>query len=386
MSRRSPPGSLRPTLLVALSLGWGCGTGGELGAVDAGEAGDGVDGSASGTDAAVTPDAAGASDAPATLPPIRPYDGCAADGPEARAVDETPPPATMTASTPATVSLTFANCGDTAWAAAPALSGLGVKLGSQAPENNESWGLGRVLLPGDVPPSHQVTLSFEIVAPPDNGSHAYRWQIVDELVRWIDAPSALRTIEVTGGRDVPATVFHPRSEWESPDQPVTGPALDLLALRYITIHYPGGSVDVDGSDDIYQDEDTARFLRNTQASYLSGRGYSLGYNSAVSIDGAEWEIRGDTIRSAANGCTAVNVPGYAIQIVVPEVASMPTPAAIEGVRSVVARIRRLAAEAGNTDHLELNGHRDVRPMCGTGGTACPGEPIYSLIASGAFEP
>jgi hypothetical protein len=317
---------------------------------------------------------------------IRPFDGCEVGGPEAQLVMEAAPPGTLTAATTTPVELTFANCGAAAWMAAPSTDALGVKLGAQSPADNTVWGLGRVLLPGDVPPSHQVTVRFDIVAPADNGTYAFQWQIVDELVRWIEAPTPARTIEVTGGREPPVGVFHPRTAWQDPAQPVTGPAMDLTALRFITIHYPGGVVDVDGADNVYQDDDTARILRNNQSSYLSSRGYSLGYNSAVSIDGAEWEIRGETIRSAANGCQAVNVPGYAIQIITPRVEAPPTAAQTEGVRRVVARVRALAAAAGNPNHLFINGHRDVRPMCGSGGTACPGDPIYALIGSGMFEP
>jgi hypothetical protein len=123
-----------------------------------------------------------------------------------------------------------------------------------------------------------------------------------------------------------------------------------------------------------------------QSSYLASRGYSLGYNSGIAPDGDEWEIRGLDIRTAANGCQAVNVPGYAIQVTVPTLASAPTPAQIEGTRQAIARIRAAAAAAGNTSVLTLNGHGDVRPLCGTGGTACPGEPLNDLLDSGALEP
>ena len=69
--------------------------------------------------------------------------------------------------------------------------------------------------------------------------------------------------------------------------------------------------------------------------------------------------------------------------------SPPTAAQVEAARAVILRIRRAAAAAaaGNTDHLEILGHGDVRPTCSDGaGTLCPGAPIRSLMESGALEP
>jgi hypothetical protein len=180
--------------------------------------------------------------------------------------------------------------------------------------------------------------------------------------------------------------FHSVDEWELASQPVTGTAMDLLALRYITIHYNGATQDLDGADGVYQDDDFAQILRGMQSSYLSTRGYSLGYNSAIAPDGDEWEIRGLALRNAANGCTAVNVPGYAIQVTLPHPLAEPTDAQIFGARLAISRVRDIARAAGNPDHLELNGHGDVRALCGDGGTACPGAALRELIASGALDP
>jgi hypothetical protein len=199
------------------------------------------------------------------------------------------------------------------------------------------------------------------------------------------APDA-RPGEIPLDAATPTFAFHPRDEWQSGAEPVTGPSADLLTLRYITIHYNGSSADLDGDDGVYQDADYAELLRAMQSSYLSSRGYSLGYNSGIAPNGDEWEIRGLDIRSAANGCTEVNLPGYAIQVTVPEIDAPPTAEQILGVRQAVARVRAAAAAAGNLDPLELNGHRDVRPLCGTGGTACPGEPLAGLLAAGELEP
>lgn len=327
-----------------------------------------------------------AADASTATPAIAPYDGCDPAGPEAQVIGEMAPPAEMTAGQRAQVSLSIANCGDATWEAAASTASSGVKLGSRAPDDNERWGVSRVALPGDVPPGYRVRVSFAVTAPETNGTHDYQFGLVDELVRWIDAPSELRRIAVTGGSEQPVADLHERGEWVSPEQPVDGPAMDLLALRYITIHYNGDTIDLDGSDDQYQDEDYAQVLRNMQSSYLASRGYSLGYNSGIAPDGDEWEIRGTSFRSAANGCREVNEPGYAIQLTLPTPDAVPTEAQLDGLRQAIARVRAEARAAGNDDFLELNGHRDVRPLCGNGGTSCPGDALYSLLEDGALEP
>jgi hypothetical protein len=173
--------------------------------------------------------------------------------------------------------------------------------------------------------------------------------------------------------------FHPRETWQSPDQPVSGPSMDLLALRYITVHYNGDTRDLSA--------DYGAVLRAMQNSWLTSRGYSLGYNSGIAPSGDEWEIRGLAFRAAANGCQDVNNPAYTIQITLPTPTSQPTDAQIEGTRQAVARVREAARAAGNTHELYLNGHNDVRPLCdGLGGTSCPGEAINELLSTGAFEP
>ncbi|MFH1809695.1 MAG: N-acetylmuramoyl-L-alanine amidase [Pseudomonadota bacterium] len=171
----------------------------------------------------------------------------------------------------------------------------------------------------------------------------------------------------------PSYPYHDRTEWQDPARPVSSTSLmSLGALRYITIHYAG----VDGLNL----SSIPQVLRNAQLDYTSNRGYSLGYNSAISPDGAEWEIRGFDYRCAANGEQATNIPSYAIQMLLPNTWSVPSQSQIDGVRQLVAKIRATAAAAGNSDFLEINGHRDLKA------TACPGDVIYNMIQNGSFEP
>ncbi len=185
---------------------------------------------------------------------------------------------------------------------------------------------------------------------------------------------------------LPTYTYHPVATWQSSSMPVnSGARFDFSTIRYITIHYPGGTIDVDGSDNVYQDTDFAQILRNMQSDYVRNRGYSLGYNSAIAPDGDEWEIRGTRFRAASNGCTAVNKPGYSILVVTPNIHASPNSDQIKGVQQAIVRVRAAVKAAGNPHTLTVNGHRDVRPNCGSGGTACPGTPLYNLIQNGTIK-
>ena len=163
--------------------------------------------------------------------------------------------------------------------------------------------------------------------------------------------------------------------------------MSLSSLEYITIHYNGGNLNLNGSDGKYQDTDFAQILRNMQNDYVRNRGYSLGYNSAVAPDGDEWEIRGQQYRAASNGCRTVNIKAYTIIVPIAHINANLNAAQIQGVKNVVKRIRALAKAAGNNRKLYINGHGDVRATCpDKSGTACPGPAIRALIKSGAFEP
>jgi hypothetical protein len=111
----------------------------------------------------------------------------------------------------------------------------------------------------------------------------------------------------------------------------------------------------------------------------------LGYNSAIAPDGDEWEIRGTRYRNAANGCQAVNRPGYAIQVTLPTPATVPSKAQMDGLLWAIARVRKAIRNAGNTHALYINGHRDVRPLCAGETTPCPGDYLYAQVKNGTIR-
>ncbi len=188
------------------------------------------------------------------------------------------------------------------------------------------------------------------------------------------------------GPPKPAFVVHPRSQWEDPATPVTSTSLMAVgSLEFITVHYNGDVLDLDGADNVYQDQDFVSILRNIQAAYVRDRGYAIGYNSAIAPNGDEWVLRGFDYRTAANGCVAANVPAYAILITVPTPTSAPTAPQVAGLKAAIARVRGVIASKGNTRTIVINGHNAIRSLKCGGGTGCPGPHFEALIDAGTLE-
>jgi RHS repeat-associated protein len=82
------------------------------------------------------------------------------------------------------VSMSMQNKGYEAWSA-----GAGYRLGSQNPENNGTWGLARVAVPGVVQYNEAATFNFTVTAPTTPGAHNFRWQMLQEGVAWFGSPS-----------------------------------------------------------------------------------------------------------------------------------------------------------------------------------------------------
>ena len=118
--------------------------------------------------------------------------------------------------------------------------------------------------------------------------------------------------------------------------------------------------------------DTAQYLRQIQSSYVRNRGYSIGYNAAVDLNGVTWELRGDSIRSAAN--VHVNSKAFAILVLV-DGDDPANPSMIAAIRDLVAQVRQ-----GTRNTVAIVGHKDV------GSTACPGNGLYGQLINGTFEP
>ncbi len=91
------------------------------------------------------------------------------------------------------VRIRMRNDGTRPWTAADA-----VLLGSQSPQDGQTFGLGRVALPPGVvvPPGASHDFSFDAAAPRRTGFHDFQWRMVREHVAWFGDPTPLLRVRV----------------------------------------------------------------------------------------------------------------------------------------------------------------------------------------------
>ena len=166
---------------------------------------------------------------------------------------------------------------------------------------------------------------------------------------------------------------HERSVWQDPRYPVFGPVDDPLDNDTVVIHYTGADDLIDGDPGEFAHQ-LPQYLRNMQYSYVTNRGYSVGYSFAVDWLGGVWQLRGWEFQSAANrGHNGHTVP----VLMLVDGADEATPEAAASVRSLVVEAgARSGRKRGVVGHGELSG----------AATACPGAGLLRQIHSNVFEP
>jgi hypothetical protein len=100
----------------------------------------------------------------------------------AQFISQTPPPSCMWPGSTASVSVTMRNTGNTTWDST-------YRLGSQNPQDNGTWGFGRVFLaPGEtIAPGLSKTFTFTVTMPSAAGVYNFQWRMVHEGVQWFGA-------------------------------------------------------------------------------------------------------------------------------------------------------------------------------------------------------
>jgi hypothetical protein len=114
---------------------------------------------------------------PTPFPTPTPGGGCSGNG---AAFVSQAVPTTMDAGAAYNVSVTMKNNCGTNW-----VSGRH-RLGSQNPQDNLTWNLGRVDIPSGVTisPGDSFTFNFTVVAPSTPGYYNFQWRMVEEGVEW----------------------------------------------------------------------------------------------------------------------------------------------------------------------------------------------------------
>jgi uncharacterized protein affecting Mg2+/Co2+ transport len=91
-------------------------------------------------------------------------------------------PTTMIAGQSYPVSVTMKNTGTKTWSV-----GGNYNLGSQNPQDNGTWGTGRVSVGTTIAPGSSNTFSFNAVAPSTTGTYNFQWRMVQDGVEWFGA-------------------------------------------------------------------------------------------------------------------------------------------------------------------------------------------------------
>lgn len=164
-------------------------------------------------------------------------------------------------------------------------------------------------------------------------------------------------------------VDYPREAWQKPSRPITGPAPKQKTTLGVC-HWDG--------DDV-PNGDPVTYLQKMQDSYVTSRGYSIGYWQYITRNGDAWQIRGPygnskVYNSAAN--KGEKVAGNANDWTYPILFEARFNDFLTDAQMATAR--RLWAEYGITARPIPHSEIDY--------TACCGDNIRSQIALGHLDP
>jgi hypothetical protein len=107
-------------------------------------------------------------------------------------------PATMPPGHTTSVEIVLKNTGTTTWT-----KGANYRLDYAVDSAMNTWGPGVVELEeaDAIAPGESKTFTFDITAPDAEGAYKFQWSLLQEGVGWIDNPSPLHLIRVTGNPD-----------------------------------------------------------------------------------------------------------------------------------------------------------------------------------------
>ncbi len=138
-------------------------------------------------------------------------------------------PANMVAGEDYPVSITMLNIGSTTWEPTTLHN-----LGSQDPQDNEIWGMGRVVMPiASAPPGTSVDFVFTVTAPSTPGTYAFQWEMVQDGVEHFGDFTPLVSVQV-GASEVGTPDGLLTALWDSDNL-----LLELDAALTVTGRYTG---------------------------------------------------------------------------------------------------------------------------------------------------
>jgi hypothetical protein len=147
-------------------------------------------------------------------------------------------PASMTAGGRYPVSVTMRNTGSSTWSAAHLY-----RLGSQNPQDNGTWGTGRIFLRSDVAPGADGIFTFMVIAPYSGVEEpppaSFQWRMVQDGVEWFGDYTPNQTVTIASNYQPPrgdapnlgsrADLFNARL---LPENRTGQPGVDLLSRNF----------------------------------------------------------------------------------------------------------------------------------------------------------
>ena len=156
-------------------------------------------------------------------------------------------------------------------------------------------------------------------------------------------------------------MFISRSDWGAREPRAT---TQIDSTANIVIHYEGN----ESAGDV-------NAVQAIQNYHMDRNGWNdIAYSFLINQNGDIYEGRGWGLRSAANGSVATNRDRYAICFLI-GADTPPSELALQAARDLISMARGAVENP-----RDITGHRDHIA------TSCPGQPLYDLIQTGAFEP
>jgi hypothetical protein len=84
------------------------------------------------------------------------------------------------------------NLSNTTWTADAAY-----RLGTQAPQDNDVWGLNRGVLSASIAPNSDTEFSLPLFAPTTPGAYSFKWRMVQDGVEWFGEVTPALTVNVS---------------------------------------------------------------------------------------------------------------------------------------------------------------------------------------------
>ena len=120
-------------------------------------------------------------------------------------------PASVTAGQSFTATITMNNNGSKPWTSGGSTPH---SLGSQSPQDNSTWGFGRIGLPSSpINAGQNATFTFHPTAPTTTGSYTFAWRMVQDGVEWFGATYSTTITVVPAG---PTITTQPASQTVNP--------------------------------------------------------------------------------------------------------------------------------------------------------------------------